>query len=74
MIRLKGEIITETDKAWLIKVVEDENSELTEKEVWIPKSSSRLDEIEVSISIPESLYRKKVEHLLNGESREVWAK
>ena len=69
MIKLKGEIITETDKAWLIKIVEDENSELTEKEVWIPKSSSRMDQTEIALVIHESLYRKKVEHLLNGESK-----
>ena len=67
MIKLRGKIIGETDKAWRLKVIDDENSTFTGKELWIPKYSSRIDEEEIRISVSESLYKKKVEHLSKGK-------
>lgn len=59
MIKIKGKIVGETNRALQLEVTEDEHSQLTGKSIWFPKSQIRLDEKEICISISEWLHEAK---------------
>jgi hypothetical protein len=60
MITLKTKIISQTGKAVLLEVLSDESSQLTGRQIWLPKSQLFLCDSEITISVNEWLYEEKL--------------